>query len=210
LSRRPTALLLGLLASLALLLGLPSPALAYPPSPPSLTTSKSQLSALRTASPGSMTGYSRDRFPHWRAVSGTCDTRETVLERDGSGVAVDGACQPTRGSWYSVYDRVWVYDSSGVDIDHMVPLAEAWRSGAAGWSDGKRADFANDLARGQLIAVSASSNRSKGDQPPNLWKPPNTGWWCYYAKHWIDVKYDWGLSATSAEKSALSSMLGYC
>jgi hypothetical protein len=56
-------------------------------------------------------------------VSGTCDTREEVLKRDGTGVTVDSACKPTAGKWYSVYDSTYITTSSSIDIDHIVPLA---------------------------------------------------------------------------------------
>ncbi|MGH3751016.1 MAG: HNH endonuclease family protein, partial [Micromonosporaceae bacterium] len=183
--------LLVLAMASGLLIGVTGPANAYPPDPPSVSTSYSQLAALVVATPLSMTGYSRDLYPHWISQGNNCNTREVVLKRDGSGVTVGTDCYPTSGSWYSVYDSVWVSPASGVDIDHMVPLANSWISGAKNWTTSQRQAFANDLSRGQLIAVSASSNRSKGDQSPATWRPSNTGWWCYYARHWIDVKYDY-------------------
>ncbi|HEY9334874.1 MAG TPA: HNH endonuclease family protein [Kribbella sp.] len=186
------------------------PALAYPPTPPSASTAASQLASLTVKAEGSTSGYSRDLFPHWIIQSGTCDTREQVLKRDGTGVTVDSSCHPTAGKWYSVYDAVWVTDSSSVDIDHIVPLAEAWKSGANAWTTARRQQFANDLTIAQLIAVSASSNRSKGDSDPSEWKPTNTSVHCIYAREWIWVKYTYGLSLQSAEKTALTQMLGTC
>ncbi|MGH3657108.1 MAG: GmrSD restriction endonuclease domain-containing protein, partial [Micromonosporaceae bacterium] len=177
---------------------------------PSVSESYNQLAALRVAAPLSMDGYSRDKFPHWISQGNNCNTREVVLKRDGTNVVVGSDCYPDSGRWYSVYDRVWLYSASDVDIDHMVPLANSWRSGSKYWSTSRRQAFANDLSRGQLIAVSASSNRSKGDQDPSQWRPSNTNWWCYYSRHWIDVKYDYSLTITSSEKSALYSMLSYC
>jgi Protein of unknown function (DUF1524) len=159
---------------------------------------------------GGIRGYSRDLFPHWITQSGTCDTREQVLKRDGTGVTVNSSCQPTAGRWYSVYDATWVESSSSVDIDHIVPLAEAWKSGANAWTTARRQQFANDLSIAQLIAVSASSNRSKGDSDPASWKPTNTSVHCIYAREWIWVKYTYGLSLQSAEKTALQQMLGTC
>jgi hypothetical protein len=91
-----------------------------------------------------------------------------------------------------------------------VPLANAWRSGAAAWTTAQREDFANDLDDPQLVAVSAGSNRSKGDQDPSTWKPPATGEWCQYAEDWVAVKTHWKLSVTTAEKSALADMLEKC
>jgi hypothetical protein len=187
-----------------------SPALAYPPTPPSASTAQTQLNSLTVKTEGSTSGYSRDLFPHWITQSGTCDTRDQVLKRDGTGVTVDSQCEPTGGRWYSVYDSVWVTDDSSIDIDHIVPLAEAWKSGANSWTTSRRQQFANDLTIAQLIAVTASSNRSKGDRDPSVWKPPNTSVHCIYAREWIWVKYSYGLSLQSAEKTALQQMLGTC
>lgn len=186
------------------------PALAYPPDPPSAGTAATQLASLTVKTEGSTSGYSRDLFPHWINQSGSCDTREQVLKRDGTGVTVNSSCQPTAGRWYSVYDATYVNDSSDVDIDHIVPLAEAWKSGANGWTTARRQQFANDLSISQLIAVSASSNRSKGDKDPSEWQPTNGSVHCIYAREWIWVKYTYGLSLQSAEKTALQQMLAAC
>jgi len=205
--RRLTALLI---SAVVVWLLCSSPAFAYPPTPPSASTATTQLNALTVKAEGSSTGYSRDKFPHWHTVSGTCDTRDEVLKRDGTGVTVDSNCEPTAGRWYSVYDAVWVTDDSAIDIDHIVPLSEAWKSGASGWTTAKREQFANDLTIAQLIAVTASSNRSKGDSDPSAWKPTNTAVHCVYAREWIWVKHTYGLSLQAAEKTALQSMLATC
>jgi Protein of unknown function (DUF1524) len=173
-------------------------------------TVTAQLETLTVGEWAPMTGYSRDRFEHWTSQGDGCDTRDRVLQRDGQGVSTGDDCQITSGSWFSVYDGQTFTDPSDVDIDHMVPLANAWRTGAAAWSDDDRAAFANDLERPQLIAVSASSNRSKGDQDPSQWKPPRREYWCSYAQSWIAVKSYWQLSVTVDEKEALTEMLGTC
>jgi 5-methylcytosine-specific restriction endonuclease McrA len=208
--RRTTALATTVAAAAAAWTLSAGPALAYPPTPPSASTAATQLASLTVKTEGSSDGYSRDKFPHWINQSGTCDTREEVLKRDGSGVTVDSSCQPTAGRWYSVYDSTWVNASSDVDIDHIVPLSEAWKSGASAWTTAKRQEFANNLTISQLIAVTASSNRSKGDKDPSEWKPPNTSVHCIYAREWIWVKYTYKLSLQSAEKTALTQMLGTC
>jgi hypothetical protein len=96
----------------------------------------------------------------------------------------------------------------------MVPLANAWRSGASTWTQEKRKAFANDLTHPQLLAVSASSNRSKGDQSPDEWQPPATTYWstywCTYGRAWTSVKATYGLSVTEAEKDMLTEMLDTC
>ncbi|MFC9688711.1 HNH endonuclease family protein [Kribbella sp. NPDC056951] len=205
--RRLTALLISAIAVWVLS---SIPAFASPPTPPSAGTATTQLNGLTVKAEGSSTGYSRDKFPHWHTVSGTCDTRDEVLKRDGTGVTVDSQCEPTGGRWYSVYDAVWVTDDSTIDIDHIVPLSEAWKSGASGWTTAKREQFANDLSIAQLIAVTASSNRSKGDKDPAAWKPTNSSVHCVYAREWIWVKHTYGLSLQSTEKTALQSMLATC
>lgn len=168
-----------------------------------------RLDKLTVAKAGSMRGYSREKFPHWLSTGSNCDIRDTVLKRDGSGVKLSG-CNVVGGTWTSSYDGDKLTDPSKVDIDHMVPLANAWRSGAAAWTTQQREDFANDLEDPQLLAVSASSNRSKGDQDPSTWKPEQTGAWCTYAQDWIAVKSRWKLTVTTAEKSALTDMLEKC
>ncbi|CCH35512.1 HNH endonuclease family protein [Actinosynnema sp. NPDC047251] len=199
-----------LLLAGALTLGLTAPALATPPGIPSTATANSELASLTVATEGSMTGYSREQFPHWSTVSGACNTRETVLKRDGTNVVTDSSCAATSGRWSSPYDGATWSAASDVDIDHVVPLAEAWRSGASSWTTSRREQFANDLAGPQLIAVTDNVNQAKGDQDPGTWKPPLTSYWCTYAKMWVHTKYRWGLKLNSAEKTALQSMLGRC
>jgi hypothetical protein len=157
-----------------------------------------------------MAGYSRSQFPHWRARNGECDTRVLVLQRDGTNVHTTSDCKITSGEWLSPYDNKKFTVPSDVDIDHMVPLANAWRSGAKAWTTQKRSDFANDLDHPQLLAVSAASNRAKGDQDPSQWKPQNQAYWCTYAERWITVKAYWQLTVTEAERTALTEMLRTC
>jgi hypothetical protein len=182
---------------------------ATPDGIPSTTSARSELSALVVSPEGSGAGYSRALFPHWITVSGTCNTRETVLRRDGSAVSADGACRATSGSWFSEYDGVTLTASSGVEIDHVVPLAEAWRSGASSWTTSRRQGFANDLVDPELIAVSSASNRTKSDRDPSTWQP-RAAYACTYAKLWIGSKYAWGLHLQSVERSALQGMLSTC
>jgi hypothetical protein len=168
------------------------------------------LATLTVAAWTHTTTYDRDLFPTWDTISGTCNTRETVLKRDGAGVVVNSACAATSGSWKSPYDGATWTAASDVDIDHMVPLKNAWISGAWAWTTAKRESFANDLTDPQLFAVTDNVNQSKSDQAPDAWKPPLSSYYCTYAKAWVRVKYVWALTVTSAEKSALTSMLATC
>ena len=181
---------------------------ALPSGISSKATAQSQLDALTVKTEGNMTGYSRDLFPHWSSQGGGCDTRQVVLKRDADSYV--GSCPVTSGSWYSYYDGLTFTNPSDLDIDHVVPLAEAWRSGASSWTTTTRQAFANDLTGPQLIAVSASSNRSKGDQDPSTWKPTRAGASCAYSKMWINTKSRWNLSLQSSEKTALQTMLNTC
>ena len=201
----PATLLAG-----AVSIGVTGSAAATPPGIPDTNTAKSELAALRVAPEGPMTGYSREEFPHWATVSGECNTRETVLKRDGTNVQTNPSCAAVSGNWFSPYDGKTYTAASDIDIDHVVPLAAAWRSGAKAWTKDKRKQFANDLTSPQLIAVKDTVNQNKGDKTPDVWKPPVQGYWCTYAKMWTRSKSKWGLTITEAEKGALTSMLGGC
>ncbi|MER8047388.1 HNH endonuclease family protein [Streptomyces sp. NPDC094032] len=197
------------LAATGLLATAPA-AQAAPPTPVSAATARTYLAALTVQAAGSTTGYSRDLFPHWITQSGTCNTRETVLKRDGVNVVTDAACASVSGSWYSEYDGATWTAASDLDIDHVVPLAEAWRSGANTWTTSQRQSFANDLTRPQLIAVTDNVNQAKGDKDPAQWMPSRTAYQCTYARMWVHVKYYWNLSVDPAEKSALQATLDGC
>ncbi|KOV58772.1 HNH endonuclease family protein [Streptomyces sp. MMG1121] len=187
------------------------PALADPPAPPSASTARSELAALTVATPHSMNGYARDKFDIWASQPDGCTTRQEVLARDGKNVQdKPGSCQPASGSWYSVYDNSTVTEVAKATIDHMVPLAMAWKSGADTWTPDQRKAFGNDLKDPQLLIASESSNSSKGDSGPDVWKPTNHAFWCTYAEDYTHVKSVWKLTTTAAEKSALSSMLDTC
>ncbi|WP_069814045.1 HNH endonuclease family protein [Streptomyces sp. TP-A0874] len=180
------------------------------PGLPTAEQARTQLAELKVAPHGSMSGYSRAKFPHWAAQGENCDTRETVLERDGTDVERDAQCRAVSGTWTSAYDDEKFTEASDLDIDHMVPLANAWRSGADGWTQEQRKAFANDLTHPQLLAVSASSNRSKGDQGPDEWQPPAKTYWCTYGRAWTSVKATYELSVTEPEKEKLTEMLDTC
>ncbi|AHH95406.1 HNH endonuclease family protein [Kutzneria viridogrisea] len=181
-----------------------------PPTAQGTSPVQVQLAELPVKAQHAMKGYSRDRFKHWITQGGGCDTREVVIERDGKDVKKDAACKATSGHWTSPYDGKEVSKATELDIDHMVPLAAAWRTGADEWTDERRQQFANDLTAPQLFAVSAASNRGKGDQDPSQWKPPAKTYWCTYATNWVIVKHTYQLFVTQAEHDALVDMLSSC
>jgi hypothetical protein len=158
-------------------------------------------------------GYDRDLFRHWIDADGDgCNTRREVLIAEAKvKPSVFGDCDLAGGEWYSVYDQATTNDPSNFDVDHFIPLKEAWDSGAYAWSSEKRKEFANDLGfGGSLIAVTASSNRSKSDRDPADWLPPNSGYHCRYITNWVKVKIRWGLTVDSAELATIKEFGNSC
>ena len=158
-------------------------------------------------------GYDRDLFADWYdADRDGCNTRKEVLIAESlDPVQIGSKCAISGGRWFSIYDNVETTDSSKFDIDHMVPLSEAWDSGAWNWNADQRKYFANDLDQPFfLIAVTASSNRSKSDRDPAQWMPPNASYHCEYVRIWIEIKRAWDLSVDQAEHDYLAQKLASC
>lgn len=158
-------------------------------------------------------GYVRTAFKHWiDADKDGCNTRAEVLKQEAIIAPTQGdRCKLTGGAWWSYYDDSEVDGPSGLDIDHMVPLAEAWDSGAYDWTAQRRQDYANDLAWPRsLVAVSAKTNRSKADQDVTTWMPPAADARCQYMDDWVSVKVRWGLSVDPAEQTALTQLAASC
>ena len=155
--------------------------------------------------------YNRDDYPTWTDADGDCqNTRAEVLISENTGTLTysSGNCVVSTGTWNDPYTGQTFTIAADLDVDHLVPLAEAHRSGAYAWNLEKRKSYANYLADpNHLIAVSASANRSKGDQDPAKWLPPNTAYHVQYAQAWAAVKIAWGLTADSAEITALTNIL---
>ena len=154
-------------------------------------------------------GYERKLFKHWSDFDNDgCDTRrEALIEESLIEVVVAGKCSLQGGRWYSAFDGIETTDPSTFDVDHMVPLKEAWDSGAWAWDPTRREAFANDMSIPEsLIAVSASSNRSKGAKDPAEWMPPSEDFHCSYLAAWIAVKQHWGLSMDQTEHAVVSAL----
>ena len=156
-------------------------------------------------------GYDRNLFVHWTDEDADgCDARLEVLMRDArSGLRLaDGpGCRIVSGAWYSAYDGVWVTGSpSRLHVDHLVPLQEAWDSGAYGWDAARRQAFANDLDG--LVAVTAAINEDKRAADPAQWMPPNRSHRCTYVAAWIATKARWELAIDRREAGFLRDLLG--
>lgn len=197
----------GLLAAVtAAALGTTAPAQAATVSVPLRTL----IADLPVASEN-RTGYSRDLFPHWiDADRNGCNTRYEVLIAEAvTRPTVGSGCRLSGGRWYSYYDGAYWTDPADLDIDHVVPLAEAWDSGARNWTTSRRQAFANDLGDARsLVAVTDRVNQSKGDKDPAEWLPARDR--CRYIAEWAAVKTRWRLTVDTAEKNALTSQASSC
>ncbi|MFF2721310.1 HNH endonuclease family protein [Streptomyces sp. NPDC058011] len=154
------------------------------------------------------TGYTRSSFKHWNSgddKSDGCNTRAEVLITEAAVAPTVGAgCKLTGGAWVSYYDGQEVTSAGSLDIDHMVPLAEAWDSGASAWTAARREAYANDQGSTvSLVTVTARSNRQKSDQDPADWMPPSPDAECRYVAEWVSTKLRWQLTADDRELDAL-------
>jgi hypothetical protein len=196
----------------------PTPPPATPPAAPPAPNAgplTDQLATLQILPEDTGAHYDRDDWlPQW-ARAGECTTRETVLQQQGQGVVVNDKCAPTSGQWYSAYDGMTVTDPVKLDIDHVVPLAEAARSGPVvdgrrqrpgDWPEEQRHAYANDPEG--LLAVTSSSNRSKGDDDPARWLPDGDR--CGYVASWLRVKKKYNFSVDQAEHDAIAAVIATC
>lgn len=201
------------LATVVPLLTVTGPATAAPVAPATSAYQGTVREAARslTRAKEVRRGYDRDKFRLWVDADGDgCDTRDEVLISEATNRPdVGEACALSDGRWRSYYDKVTTTDPSTFDIDHMVPLAEAWDSGARTWTAGTRERFANDLRdKRSLVAVTASSNRSKSDRDPAEWMPQAGR--CRYIREWVVVKLRWRLSVNKAEARKLVARADAC
>jgi hypothetical protein len=180
------------------------------------TTALAVLATLRVKGRAPMTGYVRTaRFgAAWLDVDRNgCDTRDDVLRRDLT--AITGTrCTVRTGVLHDPYTRTTIHfvrgatTSAAVQIDHVVPLGDAWQTGAQGWTQAKRIALANDPIN--LFAVDGPTNEQKSDADAASWLPPNRAFRCTYIAHQVGVKKAYGLWVTTAEKAAMQRVLATC
>jgi hypothetical protein len=180
---------------------------------PSTAPSSTRLDALTVARDRGAASYRREAFGtggHPRLADG-CTPADDVLRRDLAEREMAGECTVLSGELDDPYTGARLRYSRGggseIEIDHVVPLGDAWRSGAWSWPPARRVAFADDT--GDLLAVAKSANQAKGSLAPDRWRPIRA-FWCPYATRWIAVKERYTLSVTKSEKAALSEMLADC
>lgn len=188
--------------------------------PASVAAALEQLAALPVKGPAPMTGYSRDQFgPAWADTDKNgCDQRNDVLRRDLTDTTVKPGthgCVVLTGTLHDPYTGTTIAFTRGQDtslavqIDHVVALADAWRTGAQSWTPAKREAYASD-AQLVLLAVDGPTNKAKGDANAATWLPPNKTYRCAYATQQVAIKASYGLWVTPPERDALARVLTSC
>jgi hypothetical protein len=161
------------------------------------------IRALTVAKQSHQSSYDRDKqFGDWITQYGECDTRAVVLiDESLKPVTKNDYCTVSKGKWFSYYNGRYYRNAYGgkVQIDHTVPVYDAWTSGAWRWTKATRVRYYNDLRDARTLV-------KQGDDPTG-WLPSHGV--CRYLRYWVAVKSRWHLSITKAEKYALLT-IGSC
>ncbi len=167
-----------------------------------------QLARLQVAGEV-LAGYDRDAWPHWSDVdSDGCNTRKEVLKAQSTTpvqIATASVCTIVSGTWVDPYSGGTYTSPTQIEIDHIVPLANAYRSGGYAWTTPQREAFANDPA--ELVATSSAANTTKADKRPDQWLPPRPEARCWYVTTWIAIKTRYQLTITTTERDTLASTI---
>ncbi|MEK6627129.1 MAG: DUF1524 domain-containing protein [Bdellovibrionota bacterium] len=143
----------------------------------------------------------------------TCfNTRALVLIRDSANKDVEfkdnNHCSVATGKWNDAYTGKTFKSSEDIQIDHFVPLKNAYLSGAHKWSFKTRCLYANFLGSNyHLLSVNSTENMRKGDRAPDHYIPPSTEYTCTYIKNWLSIKFLWGLKMTVPEAAAITTFI---
>jgi hypothetical protein len=168
-----------------------------------------------TTTPDQLAPYERKDWPHWIDADRDCrDTRTEVLIAESfEPIRFEDArrCEIASGRWQCPFTGDIVDQAHLLDVDHLVPLANAHRSGGHAWTREQRRRYANDLEHPEhLVAVTYQANRSKGDKGPEAWLPPLDDARCGYVRDWVGVKRRWGLGMSEVEALAVASAQEIC
>ncbi|WP_308250950.1 HNH endonuclease family protein [Nonomuraea rhizosphaerae] len=185
----------------------------------SVSDARKKLAKLAVKGRAPKTGFDRDEFgPAWSDVDHNgCDTRNDILKRDlkdekfKSGthdcIVLSGVLDdPYSGK--TINFKRGQDTSTEVQIDHLIPLSDAWQKGAQQWTATKRKEFANDPIN--LMAVDGPLNGQKSDSDAATWLPPRKAYRCTYIAKQIDVKAKYDLWLTTGEKDAMEGILADC
>ena len=179
------------------------------------------LAHLLVAPADSTASYDRTMFG-WRSYDhdrNGCDTRNDVLRRDLTDLVVregTNGCKVDSGLLADPYtgrEIAFVIgggptNDGGVQIDHVVALANAWASGASTWDDATMVTFGNDPLN--LLAVDGDANQAKQASDASQWLPDNASFHCEYVARQVAVKQAYALSVTPSEHDAMATVLASC
>lgn len=175
------------------------------------------LEKLEVKGRAAKTGYTRTKFYNsWPTIDG-CSLRQRIIKRemgDSAVISSEDNCTVISGEYDEPYtgSHLIFYQksdfSSGVQIDHVVALSDAWQKGAQNLSKDERYNLATDPLN--LLAVDAKTNQGKSDGDAASWLPPNKNFRCAYVARQVSVKYKYHLWVTSAEKTAIKNVLISC
>lgn len=181
-----------------------------PPADPEVVKLQETIKAVKIAGTSEV-NYERGDWRHWSDLDKNgCDSREDILLAQGTKIVTEtnDPCDAVSGLWVSPYEGKAITDPNGIDIDHVVPLGWAAQNGGQAWSSEKKEKFANDFS--QLLATSASENRSKGDKGPSEYMPDKKEYWCTYSSLWVKTLSKYDLSAPQADADKLLEGLATC
>lgn len=180
---------------------------------------RKKLAGLSVKGRAPRTGFEREKFgPAWADVDRNgCDTRNDILKRDlrdeefkpgtHDCIVLSGVLEDPYSGKTITFKR-GQDTSSAVQIDHLVPLSDAWQKGAQQWTAAKRKEFANDPLN--LLAVDGPLNGQKSDSDAATWLPPRRSYRCAYIARQVEVKAKYEVWVTSAEKDAMERILDSC
>jgi len=180
------------------------------------------LGQLTVRPDGPIIGYDRlkEFGPAWTDSQSApgghngCDTRDDVLRRDLTSEKLVGRCTVSSGTLADPYTGHTITfvrgrgTSAAVQIDHMVALGNAYRTGAASLPQATRVELANDPLN--LTSADGQANEGKGDDDASAWLPANSAFRCAYVARQIAVKTSYQLSVSGAEKAAMTRVLNTC
>lgn len=181
----------------------------HPKLSPSSPSPKSNVEQKHSIS---IPSYNRKNWPHWIDQDNDCqNTRHEILIRDSTDPVrfkTSNRCKVITGKWTGPYTGKVFFQASDLDIDHLVPLAHAYRNVGALWSRERKMLFANDPDN--LLAVDDYTNQLKGSKGPVKWMPPRKDYWCEYFEKWKAVKTKYGLIISKQEEQILKKVKQEC
>lgn len=152
----------------------------------------------------------------WHDPDGNgCDARNDALAEAMTDVDVlaDG-CRVASGTFTDPYSGETVEfvrgpgTSERVQVDHVVALYNAWRTGAQDLTPAERLAFANDPLNLQPTLDWVNDDKQSSDA--SQWLPPSEDYHCTYVARQIAVKATYDLWVTQAEHDAMRDVLAGC